>query len=324
MRISIASRRPAGNVRVLVTGANGFAGKHLCKHLRAQGDEVVEAYGPPVRGARPHSILLDVTDPANVRAVVEAARPEVVVHLAGFSSVAKSHEDPGRVFSVNTLGPVHLLAAARDAAPRARILLIGSAEMYGAIPSGSRATEDLPQRPTTPYASSKVAAEVAGFQFHRATGLEVIGVRPFNHIGAGQASHFVVPSFAGQIEALRAGKSPAVLQVGDLTVTRDFSHVEDVVEAYRLLALRATPGEAYNVCSGEGRTIRSLLDEMLQIAGVEVRIEVDRRRFRPADLPNLVGDPTKLRKLGWQPSRSVRDALRDALDEAAARKNSEG
>ena len=305
-------------MRVLVTGADGFVGKHLCRHLRACGDEVVEAHGPPAQGAGSGRTSLDVTDSANVRAVVEAARPEVVVHLAGFSSVAKSHQDPSRAFSVNALGTVHLLAAVCDAAPRARILLIGSAEMYGAIPAGARASEEFPLRPLSPYASSKVAAEVAGFQFHRATGLEVIGVRPFNHIGAGQAPHFVVPSFARQVEAIRTRRSPATLQVGDLTVTRDFCHVDDVVRAYRLLALQARPGETYNVCSGEGRTIRSLLDELLEMAGVTAAVEVDHLRLRPAEIPSLVGDSAKLRKLGWQPSRTVQDALRDVLQEARA------
>ena len=108
----------------------------------------------------------------------------------------------------------------------------------------------------------------------------------------------------------------AVLQVGDLSVTRDFSHVSDVVVAYRLLVVRGTPGEAYNVCSGEGCTVRQILEEMLAIAGVNARIEVDRDRLRPADLPNLVGDPAKLRKLGWSPSRTLGDALREVLDDA--------
>ncbi len=276
-------------MRVLVTGADGFVGKHLCRHLREQGDDVVEAHGPPARGASSGGAPLDVTDPANVREVVETARPEVVIHLA-------------------------LL----DAAPKGRLLLIGSAEMYGALPAGARATEDFPLRPVSPYAASKVAAEVAGLQFHRATGLDVVAVRPFNHIGAGQAPHFVVPSFARQVEAIRTRRSPRTLQVGDLTVTRDFCHVDDVVRAYRLLALHAGPGETYNVCSGEGRTIRSLLDELLEMAGVTAAVEVDHLRLRPAEIPSLVGDSAKLRKLGWQPSRTVRDALREVLEEASA------
>ncbi len=305
-------------MRVLVTGADGFVGKHLCRHLREQGDDVVEACGPPARGVSSGGAPLDVTDPANVREVVETARPEVVIHLAGFSSVARSHQDPARAFAVNALGAVHLLAALRDAAPKARLLLIGSAEMYGALPAGARATEDFPLRPVSPYAASKVAAEVVGLQFHRAAGLDVVAVRPFNHVGAGQAPHFVVPSFARQVEAIRTRRSPATLQVGDLTVTRDFCHVDDVVRAYRLLALHARPGETYNVCSGEGRTIRSLLDELLEMAGVTAAVEVDHLRLRPAEIPSLVGDPAKLRKLGWQPSRTVRDALREVLEEASA------
>jgi GDP-4-dehydro-6-deoxy-D-mannose reductase len=259
-----------------------------------------------------------VTDPANVRAAVEKARPEAVIHLAGFSSVAKSHRDPGRAFSVNTLGAVHLLASARELAPRARILLIGSAEMYGALPAGARASEEFPLRPLSPYASSKVAAEVAGFQFQRATGLHVIGVRPFNHIGAGQAPHFVVPSFARQIESVRRGRAEPILRTGDLSPIRDFSHVDDVVAAYRLLAQRGLPGEAYNVCSGEGRSIGSLLEHMLQISGVSARVELDASLLRPAELPSLIGDPAKLQRLGWTPRRSVADALRDALAEAGA------
>jgi GDP-4-dehydro-6-deoxy-D-mannose reductase len=300
-------------VRVLVTGANGFVGKHLCAHLRHLGDAVVEAHGPDAEGKS-----MDMTDAASVRELVEGARPEVVVHLAGFSSVAKSHQDPARAFAVNTLGAVHLLAALRDAAPAARVLLIGSAEMYGPIAAGARASEDFPLRPLNPYAASKVAAEVAGLQFHRSTKLEVIALRPFNHIGRGQAAHFVVPSFARQLAAIRQGRSAPVLRTGDLTPIRDFSHVADVVEAYALLAREGVPGEAYNVCSGEGRTIRSLLDEMLELSGVEARVEVDPERLRPAELPSLVGDPGKLRRLGWTPSRSVGDALREALGEAAA------
>jgi GDP-4-dehydro-6-deoxy-D-mannose reductase len=306
-------------VRVLVTGADGFVGKHLCRYLREQGDHVVEARGPPAPDASSGGTSLDVTDPANVREVVEAARPDVVIHLAGFSSVAKSHRDPARAFSVNTLGAVHLLASVRDLAPQARVLLIGSAEMYGAILPGERASEDSPLRPLSPYASSKVAAELAGFQFRRATGLEVIGVRPFNHIGAGQAPNFVVPSFARQIESIRAGRSEPILRTGDLSPIRDFSHVDDVVAAYRLLAQRGQPGEAYNVCSGEGRSILSVLEEMLGLAGVRARFEVDPALLRAAELPISVGDPGKLRRLGWNASRSIADALRDALAEARSR-----
>jgi GDP-4-dehydro-6-deoxy-D-mannose reductase len=300
-------------MRVLVTGAGGFVGRHLCEHLAARGDQPVAVGLPDGPDAAAH---LDVTDAPSVIEAMEAARPDAVVHLAGLSSVAASHREPARTFAVNALGAVHVLAAARQVAPRARVLLVGSSEMYGAVEAGTRATEDAPLRPLSPYASSKVAAEVAGFQFFRGPGLAVISARPFNHLGRGQRTDFVVPSFAAQIAAIRKGSAPAVLQVGNLGPVRDFSHVDDVVRAYRLLLEEGEPGQAYNICSGEGRSIRSILERMLALAGLEARIEVDPARFRESDLPYLVGDPRKLHALGWTPERSVDEALRDALDDA--------
>lgn len=292
-------------MRVLVTGAGGFVGRHLCEYLRAGGDEPV-----------PIDSEVDVTDPAALQAAVERARPDAVVHLAGVSSVAASHRDPSRTFAVNALGAVNLLAAVQQAAPRARVLLVGSAEMYGALPSEAGATEDIPLRPLNPYAASKVAAEVAGFQFHRGRGLAVVSVRAFNHLGRGQRPEFVVPSFAAQIAAIRRGRAEPVLRVGNLDPVRDFSHVADVVEAYRLLLDKGEPGQAYNVCSGEGHAIRGVLDRMIDLARVQARIEVDPARLRPAEIPRLVGDPSRLRALGWRPSRTLDDALREALAEA--------
>ena len=301
-------------MRVLVTGADGFVGRHLSRHLRAAGDEVIEAGGPQPDNAAKRPFAIDVTDAASVRAAIEEARPEAVIHLAGFSSVGKSYQEPGRVFAVNTVGTVHLLAALRDQAPGARAVVVSSAEVYGAVAAGTRATEEHPMMPLSPYAASKAAAEVACFQMHRSTGLAVICARAFNHIGQGQNPSFVVPSFALQLDAIRRGAAEPVIRVGDLSPIRDFSHVEDVVAAYRLLALRGAPGEAYNVCSGQGRTIQSLLEELVALSGVSARVERDEARVRPSELPSLVGDPAKLQRLGWSPSRTVTDALLDALE----------
>ncbi|GEL72917.1 GDP-mannose 4,6-dehydratase [Myxococcus virescens] len=300
-------------MRILVTGADGFVGRHLCALLRAAGDEVVEAHGPRGEGINSNALHFDVANEASVKAAVAEVKPEGIIHLAGFSSVAKSHHNPSRVFAVNTMGVVHLLTAVRESVPKASVVLVGSGEVYGPVPEGTRATEDTPAVPLSPYAASKSAAELAAVQFHRSYGLEVVMARPFNHLGAGQDPTFVVPSFAAQIRAIGLGTVDPVLRTGNLDAVRDFSHVRDVVEAYRLLLDKGEPGQAYNIGSGEGRTIRSLLEEMLSLAGVNARIELDPARLRPSDIPSLVGAPDKLKALGWAPKLTVADALRDVL-----------
>jgi GDP-4-dehydro-6-deoxy-D-mannose reductase len=298
-------------MRVAVTGADGFVGRHLCAYLESRGDEVRALRGPPLG--------VEILDPKSLRDALVSFAPTALVHLAGVSSVARSHEAPFETFQVNALGAVNLCAVMREIAPRARILLVGSGEMYGALAPGVRATEDFALLPTSPYAASKIAAEVAALQFQRAYGLDVISARPFSHIGRGQAPAFAIPSFARQLEAIRATGRPGALAVGNLEPVRDFSHVLDVVAAYRVLLERGVPGEAYNVCSGVGRTVRSLVEEMIAASGANARIEVDPARVRPVEIPSLVGDPSKLRALGWEPCHSVREAIDDALGEARAR-----
>jgi GDP-4-dehydro-6-deoxy-D-mannose reductase len=300
-------------MRILVTGADGFAGRHLCELLSAAGDEVVEAHGPRAEGVNSDALNFDIADEAAVRAAVERARPEGLIHLAGFSSVARSHGNPARAFAVNALGTVNLLTAVRESAPAARVLLVSSAEVYGPVPEGACATEEQAPLPLSPYASSKWAAELSGLQFHRSYGMQVVVARPFSHLGEGQDPMFVVPSFAAQLRAIRQGKADRVLRVGNLEAIRDFCHVRDVAAAYRLLLTAGAAGQTYNVCSGTGRTIRAVLEEMLALSGLEVRIELDPARLRPADIPSLVGAPDKLRALGWEPKHSVTEALREVL-----------
>ena len=301
-------------MRILVTGADGFVGKHLCRHLRDDGAEVFELRGPETPGPT----HVDLTDGPAVERVVRECQPEGVVHLAGFSSVAQSHADPARAFAVNALGTVNILAALRKSAPTARAVVVSSGEVYGRMAEGERATEATALDPLSPYAASKAAAETASVQFFRSYGLPVVVARPFNHLGSGQAAHFVVPSFARQLLAIRAGTIEPRLEVGNLEPVRDFSHVKDVVEAYRLLLLRGAPGEAYNVASGAGRTILSVLEELRTLVGVTVEPTVSPDRFRPAEIPYLVGDAAKLRALGWHPKRTVTEALHDVIQEVTA------
>jgi GDP-4-dehydro-6-deoxy-D-mannose reductase len=299
-------------MRVLVTGSDGFVGRHLGRTLRAAGHEVVEPPGPGVPDG------LDVTDPARVRAILEAAKADAVIHLAAVSSVAESHRDPTRTFAVNALGTVNLLSAVKAVRPKTRVLVVSSGEVYGRAFQLGPAAEETPLAPLSPYAASKASAEMAALQFQRSYGTDVLCVRPFGHLGAGQATTFVVPSLAAQIAAIGRGEAEPVLRTGDLSPIRDFLHVTDVVAAYELLLREGVPGAVYNVASGLGRTVRSLLDELLTLASVSARIEVDPDRIRPVEIPAMIGDSARLCALGWVARRDVRTALTDVLEEHGA------
>ncbi len=299
-------------MRILVTGAGGFAGRHLGRYLASLGDEVIPCPGPD----EPNG--LDMTDGDAVQRHIAETQPEGIIHLAGVSSVAWSHGNPAQTFLVNGLGPVNLLHAVHVSAPQARVLLIGSGETYGRVTEGHLSREEDPLKPLSPYAASKCAAEQVAQQFAASYGLHILLARPFNHLGPGQASQFVVPSFSRQIAEIKRGDRPAVIEVGDLSPVRDFLHVEDVVRGYRILLRPTTPLGVYNVCSGLGRSIRSILDELLNIASVSAEVLVNPSRLRPVEIPWLVGDPTRLAQVGWQPQRLLAEALREVLREQGA------
>jgi GDP-4-dehydro-6-deoxy-D-mannose reductase len=298
-------------VKVLVTGADGFVGRHLVRALRERSDAVEACAGPGSHDA------LEITDPMAVLRRIERFAPDGIVHLAGVSSVAWSHQHPDETHQVNVGGTANVLNAVAGAAPKARVLLVGSGEEYGRLAEETPAAETTPLRPLSPYAESKADAEALG-RAATADGLAVVLIRAFNHLGRGQAPQFVMPSLARQLVAFSRGTSRGVIQVGDLSPVRDFSHVEDVIAAYLFLLERGVSGEVYNVCSGAGLSIREALDLLQDLAGTRARIHVDPARLRPNEIPWLVGDPRKLERLGWTRRRTVRDALRDVLEEARA------
>lgn len=191
-------------------------------------------------------------------------------------------------------------------------------EVYGGGAGQQPATEQTSLAPSSPYAASKVAAETVCFQFARSYGLHAVCARPFNHLGAGQAPTFAIPSFARQLLQARKAGDAATLSVGNLAPVRDFSHVRDVVSAYRLLLERGISGEAYNICSEQGRSMQEILRELIDLVGVSTEVRVDPAKLRPVDLPWLVGSAAKMRALGWSPQWTVRDALKDVLSDTQA------
>ncbi len=290
-------------MRALVTGSSGFVGPWLCRHLRERGDEVVELGGK-----------VDVRDAEGVREALAGAEPDAVYHLAAISSVRQSWDDPPGTFAVNALGTLNVCNAAASLPKRPRVLLVSSSEVYGNVdPSALPVREDHPYSPVTPYAASKAAAELVGLQAWLGRGLEVVRARPFNHTGPGQSQAFVVPALAAQVAAAAAGRAGQV-RVGNLDVRRDMSDVRDVVRAYRLVMEKGEPGEVYNVCQGKSVLVREILSRLMSIAGVEVPVVVDPERFRPAELPEQVGDPGRLVELtGWRPRVPLDQTLREVL-----------
>ena len=311
-------------LRTLVTGIAGFAGGHLAEYLTGLGH--VELYGIR-RGGTPASdagraaragrlYFGDLTDRAFVRAAVEEARPDLVFHLAAQASIAAAWADPAGTIANNLVGEAHLLDAIADLAPNARVLVVGSADEYGLVrPDELPVTEEQPFRPTNPYAVSKIGQDMLGYQYHLARRLAVVRVRPFNHIGPGQRQDFVASAFARQVAAAEAGLAPPVIRVGNLDARRDFSDVRDVVRAYWLALTRGQPGEVYNVASGRSVAIAEILRSLLSLSQRTLAVERDLARLRPSDVPDMVGDASKLRRqTGWAPERPLDVTLRDTLD----------
>jgi GDP-4-dehydro-6-deoxy-D-mannose reductase len=293
-------------MRAAVTGSSGFVGSHLVPYLRSLGDDVVtidRSGTPPV----------DVTDAAEVRDIVRAARPDAVYHLAALSHVGRSWDAPEAVFRVNALGALNALRACADAGVE-RVLVAGSADEYGAVgPDDLPLTEEAPVRPVTPYGASKAAADILALQAFLGDGLGTLRVRAFNHTGPGQSTSMLVPGLAQRIaDAERATGSK--VKVGRLDVVRDLSDVRDVVRAYRLLVEHGTPGEAYNVCSGRGVTVRDVADALLSMSDAPLELVVDPELVRPVDVPRLVGSPAKLQAAtGWEPEIPLEETLQDVL-----------
>jgi GDP-4-dehydro-6-deoxy-D-mannose reductase len=290
-------------VRVLVTGSQGFVGRWLVAHLESSGD-VVSALDAEV----------DVTDAAALTDAVIAAAPEAVCHLAAQASVGASWKDLTATYAVNTLGALNLLEAALACDRPPRVLLISSSEIYGRVAARDLPiVEDHPFAPVSPYAASKAAAELMGIQAWLGSGLQVIRARPFNHTGPGQRPDYVVPALARQV-AMAAASGTGVLETGNLDVRRDITDVRDVVRAYRDLLEMGAPGEVYNVCRGESVSIQEVAHRLLRLAGADLRIVIDPARVRPVDLPELRGDPARLKAAtGWAPEIPFDETLLEVL-----------
>jgi GDP-4-dehydro-6-deoxy-D-mannose reductase len=308
-------------MKAFVTGLTGFVGPHLARMLVGKGFEVV-GLGFQTENAGPvqslpggaSAVNIDIRDYAGLRQTLKDAQPDQVYHLAAISNVVTSFKDPKLTYDVNVGGTLNLFEALRELDIRPRIVHVSSAHVYRSIETEAGLNENSPVRLLTPYATSKFMCEALATHYAQAFGFQSMTVRPFNHVGPGQPTGFVCADFARQIAAIKLGIAEPVLHVGNLAPVRDFTDVRDTVEAYWKVATQGIPGEVYNVGSQRPISMQEIVSMLCNLAGVQVRIEVDTEKFRPIETLRLFGNSSKVRALGWKPRIGLEQTLKDILD----------
>ena len=302
---------------ILLTGGTGFVGRQLADRLRSRfPDSRIVAAAPAVSdGLTAEFAPFDLLDAASIYTLVADVRPSALVHLAGLTHVQEAQGSGEIVWRANALGAFHLAEAVLKTAPECKLLYVSSGEVYGV--SGNthaQLTEDAPLQPANSYAVTKCAAELA-FQEAALRGLRVVRARPFNHTGPTQEPRFVVPRIVSQVAKIAKGEQEPVLRLGALDRARDFLHVHDVCDAYGEILQefdRFAGAEALNIASGEARTIQSVVDDILDLAGITCEVVSEPSALRAYDVLRLCGDASRLRvTLGWTPQIAWRDLLKE-------------
>ncbi|MSQ23456.1 MAG: NAD-dependent epimerase/dehydratase family protein [Chloroflexi bacterium] len=313
-------------MRSLITGVGGFAGQHLAARLLT--DSAAQVFGVARTAVHWHDpdlgqnrglelVQADLLSAEEARRAVKLARPDHVYLLAAQSSPPEAFVDPLKTITNNVACVVNVLEALRDLTADARVLVVSSAAVYGSSPAGGESIgESAPMAPDNPYAVSKAVQDMLGYQYYASYGLQVIRVRPFNHIGPGQDERFAAAGFAKQITEAEAGRRDRVIDAGNLSAERDFTDVRDMVRAYQLALVRCEAGKTYNLASGRARSVQSLLDGLAARSSVPITVRFDPTRARPVDAPILVGDASLFReRSNWVPEIPFEQTLQDILDD---------
>ncbi|HZY10024.1 MAG TPA: GDP-mannose 4,6-dehydratase [Bacteroidota bacterium] len=314
-------------MNVLVTGIDGFVGSHLAEALLQKTginlSGIIRDKTPTENiGSllpRIQCIQTDITDYQQIWKILDSLRPEKVFHLAGQAFVPHSLDDPLQTFHTNINGTLNVLEAARQLTLSQKftcsVLVVSSGEVYGAVSSERLPIkEEESLNPTNPYAASKASIDLIAQQYRKSFGLNVVVVRPFNHLGPRQSEIFVGSAFAQQVAEIKLKKRQPKIFVGNLYPERDFTDVRDVVQAYIELLDHPQPHAVYNVCSEKAVELKALLTMMLEIAGIESDILPDPRRQRSQEIQRIVGSAARLRDAtGWAPKIPLRDTIKDLL-----------
>lgn len=304
--------------KILITGGTGFAGSHLLEHLQQNPENEIHVTSFGSKNSLANNLLpseqihsLDLTDEEAVFSLFEKLKPERIYHLAAIAVVGSSFSQAREIITNNVKLQLNLLEAVKKYTPDSRVLVVGSAQEYD-IRGKSILTENDALGPANPYGVSKVAQDLLGLSYSLSYDLQIIRVRPFNHIGERQAPGFVVSDFAKQIAELEK-VGGGELKVGNLTAKRDFTDVKDIVRGYFVALEQGEVNEVYNLGTGKSYAVQALLDTLLSLSSAEITVRQDESLMRPLDAPEIIADTGKINSLGWQPELAIENTLERVL-----------
>jgi len=311
-------------MRILITGVTGFAGGFLAEKLLEERNVQLVGIGrenqwPPTTrhlAERVELHGLDLCDSAKIEELLRRLQPEHIYHLAGYAHVGRSFHEPQAAWAGNLQATLSLYDAVQRWGGKPRILYVSSGQVYGEPELADQAFDERsPLRPTSPYGASKAAADLVSYQYTCSPGLDIVRVRPFNHIGPRQSPEYAVAHFAKQIAEIESNRRPAILETGNLSPLRDLTDVRDMVRAYILIMEKGRKGEVYNAAAGEVHSMQLILERLLSMARLRVEVRQQARQARAADTSVIRGNADKMRQeLGWAPAFSLEQTLADTLD----------
>lgn len=307
-------------MNILITGGSGFVGTTLVDKLKEcykdcviHGTYYLESELEAISGIDVTKHYLNLSDIKTIDEVLLGTKPDVIFHLAAQSSVKLSWDNPGLTLGVNAIGTINLLESMKNNKIKSRVLCVGSSEQYGLI-NGEKVDENHICRSLNPYGISKNVQEELSLILSKAYDIDIVYTRSFNHIGINQNPTFVLPDWCKQIAEIEKGIKKPVIYVGNLDVTRDFSDVKDVCQAYVNICKYGKRYEVYNVGSGRGVSLKYILKYLVRLSSVDIEIRIDEKKLRPSENPEIICDNDKLLKLKYIEFRDIESVLENVLD----------